>query len=247
MANNRIYQFGETGIIGQDILTDDEYLADPERKKGHSKGIARARLANKALHQAAFIAHCFAQFIYEQNHKEHDITDSITLQEMVGYIKHSVSNSSIEAGVHAFFAQPSAPLTWVQSTSVLYDDRMLIVVNHDWMSSVLSGHDSPIKCNTIPAHQHKFTTGIQQNNHRHTLPTAQYITFREPVNVIEANQYARGDTTYGFYYNYTDHSHSGVTQQPMLGSGAPQADNVAWEPKYIDVIMCVKTAGRQDG
>ncbi len=48
---------------GSNLLTNAEYAADAQRTIGNQPGVARSKLANKALRQASMIASAFAQYV----------------------------------------------------------------------------------------------------------------------------------------------------------------------------------------
>jgi hypothetical protein len=61
---NEIYPFGTTGTVADgEVLTLAEYLADPQRLRGHQPGIARQALMNTTLRQISHMAAGLAQFI----------------------------------------------------------------------------------------------------------------------------------------------------------------------------------------
>lgn len=239
---NKIYPFAAQGVVGKDLLPDSTYQADSDRETGH-KGRGRARLLNKAQHQINFIAHAFSQWLFEHNHTEVDITEDLTVQQLVTIIKSSLNSSGIETGARAFFGQPTAPTGWVQDNSIQVDDRMLVAVNHDWSINIFDGHHSPKYCDTIIEHTHKFRTNAETNSHHHHIKATRTIYYPTPfieyAVLIEAPTGTIGE--FGSLGNWEDHSHKGcVTQQPKLASGAPQDKDIAWKPKLYNVIMCIK-------
>lgn len=62
MPLNNFLPFTPTDT-GTNLLSQSDYATDPERSVGNQPGIARAKLVNKALRQATYIAGQFAQFL----------------------------------------------------------------------------------------------------------------------------------------------------------------------------------------
>lgn len=83
MATNEILPFA-TDDIGTNLLTQAEYAADDEREIGHQPGIARSKLANKAMRQASLIAAGLAEFIAD--YQANNVTDSLTPQQIADYL-----------------------------------------------------------------------------------------------------------------------------------------------------------------
>lgn len=63
---NEILQFGHAGTEENgDVLSPEDYAADPQRAAGHQEGMARRELMNITLRQAMHMAAGLAQFIAE--------------------------------------------------------------------------------------------------------------------------------------------------------------------------------------
>lgn len=89
MAANQILPFADNDT-GTNLLTQAEYLADPQREIGNQPGIARSKLVNKVLRQSSLIAAAVAQ--YMANNQAVDITDDLTPADLVNYLTTSLGN-----------------------------------------------------------------------------------------------------------------------------------------------------------
>lgn len=89
MAANEILRFADNDT-GTNLLTQAEYLADPQREIGNQPGIARSKLVNKALRQSSLIAAAVAQFIADN--QDIDITDDLLVEDLVDYLTESLGN-----------------------------------------------------------------------------------------------------------------------------------------------------------
>lgn len=83
MATNEILPFA-TSNTGTNLLTQAEYAADEQRTIGHQPGIARSKLANKAMRQASLLAAGLAEFIAD--YQANNVTDSLTPQQIADYL-----------------------------------------------------------------------------------------------------------------------------------------------------------------
>jgi len=83
MATNEILPFAVTNT-GTNLLTQAEYVSDAQRPIGHQPGIARSKLANKAMRQASLISSGVAQFIAD--YQGNNVTDSLTPQQVADYL-----------------------------------------------------------------------------------------------------------------------------------------------------------------
>lgn len=88
MATNEILPFAGTDT-GTNLLTQAEYLADAQRPIGNQPGIARSKLANKALKQASVIAAGVAQFIADK--QSGNITDALTPAAIASFMNDAVA------------------------------------------------------------------------------------------------------------------------------------------------------------
>ncbi|NDI85082.1 phage tail-collar fiber domain-containing protein [Undibacterium crateris] len=156
------------------------------------------------------------------------------------------------SGTRMPFAQSSAPTGWVQDVSDKSDNRLLRVVN--WVGGNVGGVHNPVINNVVPAHTHGFTTGWQSSDHNHWLNdpghahaparggsfVTQMPNYSGDINGVGGGNatYNGGGTTAATATGMTmngisaSHSHTGGTD-----NGSSQTN---WEPRYIDMIICVK-------
>lgn len=83
MATNEILPFA-TDDTGTNLLTQAEYSTDAQRDIGHQPGIARAKLANKAMRQVSLLAAGVAEFIAD--YQANNVTDGLTPQQIADYL-----------------------------------------------------------------------------------------------------------------------------------------------------------------
>lgn len=83
MATNEILPFA-TDDTGTNLLTQAEYSTDEQREIGHQPGIARSKLANKAMRQASLLAAGVAEFIADN--QNNDVEDALTPQQIADYL-----------------------------------------------------------------------------------------------------------------------------------------------------------------
>lgn len=89
MAANDILRFADNDT-GTNLLTQAEYLVDPQREIGNQPGIARSKLVNKVLRQSSLIAAAVAQFI--ANNQAIDVTDDLDPADLVTYLTEALGN-----------------------------------------------------------------------------------------------------------------------------------------------------------
>lgn len=89
MAANEILPFANDDT-GTNLLTQAEYLADPQREIGNQPGIARAKLANKVLRQSSLIAAAVAQFIADN--QAVDVTDDLDPADLATYLTNALGS-----------------------------------------------------------------------------------------------------------------------------------------------------------
>jgi hypothetical protein len=254
MATNEILTFAST-VTGTNLLTQAEYSTDAQRTIGHQSGVARSKLANKAMRQVSAIASGVAQFMADS--QVNNITDTLTTQNIADYLSASIKNSSFQAGTRLMFAQASAPTGWTQVTTDEANNRMLRVVSGT--GGATNGTHSPILNNVVPAHTHGFTTGVESSSHTHTASTSvqsadhthEYLT---PLRQFYGD-YDRGGglstwsiDNVGYYQTgtqSTDHTHVvtvASNTQTHTHSGATDngSSETNWTPRYIDMILCAK-------
>lgn len=75
MAINDFLSFCPT-TTGTNLLSQADYLTDPQLAIGNQPGVARSKLDNKALRQATYIAHCLSQYLV--NMTGDDVLDNAT-------------------------------------------------------------------------------------------------------------------------------------------------------------------------
>lgn len=253
MATNEILKFASTNT-GTNLLTQDEYSADAQRTTGHQSGVARSKLANKAMRQVSAVASGVAQFIAD--YQSSNVTDSLSAQNIADYLSLGVKNAAFPSGTRLMFAQASAPTGWTQVTNEDANNRMLRVVSGQ--GGATNGTHSPIINNVVPSHTHSFTTGIESDPHNHPASSSGQSQdhthgYYTPLRMIDSD---RGSSYSGWSIDnsqeYTttaqsnDHTHvitvSNNTQtHTHSGSTDSGSSQTNWEPRYIDMILCAKT------
>jgi hypothetical protein len=88
MATNEILPFATTNT-GTNLLTQAEYAADAQRPIGHQPGIARSKLANKAMRQASLLAAGLAQFLADK--QTTNVTDSLTKEQIAEMLVNAIA------------------------------------------------------------------------------------------------------------------------------------------------------------
>jgi hypothetical protein len=170
--------------------------------------------------------------------------------------------ANLPAGTRLPFAQQAAPTGWKQVNDDNTNNRMLRVVNGG--GGNVGGVHSPIINNVVPAHTHSFTTGHISADHTHVIQDpghahGVYDPGHSHVNIT-------GDAGSGEYLGSgntnkltaragggaattrisiqgavtgiwnggvtSNHTHSGSTD-----NGSSKTN---WQPRYIDMIICVK-------
>lgn len=106
MATNEILPFATTNT-GTNLLTQSEYVADEQRPIGHQPGIARSKLANKAMRQASLISAGLAEFIAD--YQGNNVTDSLTPQQVADYLLDALINTVMPAGTIIYVPQTTSP------------------------------------------------------------------------------------------------------------------------------------------
>lgn len=182
----------------------------------------------------------------------------------------TVTNSSFAPGASEFaagtklsFAQSAAPTGWAQDTSDTATNRMLRVVNT--AGGGIGGSSSPILNNVVPSHTHGFSTGNQSADHSHTWGNWSGGVNSDHAHImkmyglnLEFNpggpNFRLPYTTDGGYNNSysngasSDHAHytSGTTSGMNVshthsGSTDNGSSQTNWTPRYIDLILCIKS------
>lgn len=178
-----------------------------------------------------------------------------------GNIK-DASITSPYPGTRLPFAQSAAPTGWTQVNDDATNNRMLRVVNGG--GGGVGGAHNPVVNNVVPAHTHWFSTGNMSADHTHYVQDpghahGVYDPGHDHVNNAgdagsgpylgsgNANKYgpktggqraATGIAIYGAGTGIwlsgasSNHTHSGSTD-----NGSSQTN---WQPRYIDMIICVK-------
>ena len=90
MAANQILPFADNDT-GTNLLTQAEYLADPQREIGNQPGIARSKLVNKVLRQSSLIAAGLAEYIADN--QANNITDALTPQNIADYLQAAITGA----------------------------------------------------------------------------------------------------------------------------------------------------------
>lgn len=253
MATSEILLFSSVNT-GTNLQTQTEYESEIQRTNGFS-GRAKSKITNKALRQVSLIASGVAKFIADN--QNNNITDSLTLQNVVDYLSLAIKNGAFESGTKLMFAQASAPTGWTQVTSDDASNRMLRVVAGPGGGT--NGTHSPILNNVVSSHTHGFVTGVESSPHNHTASASGQSadhghSFVSPLyrygdsdrgsqfslwsidSVVEAGTYGTSnDHTHvvTIANNSQTHTHSGSTD-----NGSSQTN---WQPRYIDMILCLKS------
>jgi hypothetical protein len=152
------------------------------------------------------------------------------------------ANAFFQTGVSLPFTMASAPAGWVQDTSDNANNRMLRVVNTVGVG--IGGTHSPILNNVVPSHTHTFTTGVESANHTH-WDAGHAHSYDKASNPSQKpassgtapfDSYTLANTATGYAQLGTqsaNHTHGGSTS-----NGSSQTN---WTPRYIDLIVCVKS------
>ena len=166
MATNEILPFAATDT-GTNLLTQAEYVADSQRPVGNQPGIARSKLVNKAMKQAAIMSAGLGQFIADK--QSNNVTDLLTQAQIAEYLAVAVRNSAFPSGTRLIFPQAAAPVGWTQVTDANLDNRMMRIVTQGGSGAggAVGGSNSPIINDVVPSHTHSFTTGGQSAGHFH--------------------------------------------------------------------------------
>lgn len=254
MATNEILVFASTDT-GTNLLTQAEYTADAQRTTGNQPGIARSKLVNKALRQAATMSAGVAEFIAD--YQTNNVTDSATPQNISDWMADAVRQAAFTTGTRLLFPQASAPTGWTRVTTDEANNRMLRVVSSG-AGGVTGGSNSPILNNVVPSHTHTFSTGGQSADHTHSGYTggqsANHV--HDYMTPLRASDIDRGSGPNSLWslddngiYNTggfsNDHSHgfnTGGVSSNHIHSGSTDngSSQTNWTPRYIDMILCQK-------
>ncbi len=88
MADSEILAFAGTDTT-TNLLTQAEYLADPQREIGNQPGIARGKLVNKVLRQTSLVAAAVA--LYAAGKQSLNVTDDLTPTELAAILEASLN------------------------------------------------------------------------------------------------------------------------------------------------------------
>lgn len=254
MAINEILPFATTNT-GTNLLTQAEYVADAQRPIGHQPGIARSKLANKAMRQASLMAAGVAEFIAD--YQSQNVTDSLTTQNISDYLANAVRQAAFASGTRLMFPQASAPTGWTRVTTDEANNRMLRVVSSG-NGGTTGGSSSPILNNVVPAHTHSFTTGTESALHGHSGSTGGISSdhshdYQTPLRSVDIDRgttpslYSLDDNgiyqTSGVSSNHIHGFSTGTQSQFHTHSGSTDngSSQTNWTPRYIDLILCVKS------
>lgn len=137
------------------------------------------------------------------------VDDNDTSIATTAFVKRAIDNlTPFTTGVRLLFAQPAAPLGWVQVVSDTSNNRMIRVTLGDGGNS--GGVHDPSYCDKTPAHVHSFASNPANVGHWHTFTTG-----------IENTYHEHGFTTGGMSSN-ASHGHGlllpdAVTDSPNTG------------------------------
>lgn len=92
-AQNQILPFSQGA--GANVLTQDQWSADPQRVIGHQPGVARSALENKMGLQATAVAAGVAQFL--ANFQGTDVTDQLTPAQYSAIIVNALNSAGLFA------------------------------------------------------------------------------------------------------------------------------------------------------
>ena len=112
MATNEILPFAADNT-GTNLLTQSEYTSDEQRSIGHQPGIARSKLANKAMRQASLLSSGLAEFIAD--YQGNNVTDSLTPQQVADYFLDALINTVMPAGTVIYVPQTVSPDGFLKS------------------------------------------------------------------------------------------------------------------------------------
>lgn len=179
-----------------------------------------------------------------------------------------VQQALFPAGTRLPFAQAAAPTGWTQINDDTTNNRMLRVVNGDGGS--IGGTHSPVINNVVPAHTHTFITGPISADHTHAVYDPGHAhSVSDPGHAHElrvsnintgggANGEGNGNANRGIaggsvtgiqraatnvaiYAATTGIKLGGVTSNHIhSGSTDNGSSQTNWQPRYIDLIVCVK-------
>ncbi|MEJ2896215.1 tail fiber protein [Bordetella avium] len=113
MAINQLLQFATADT---NVLTQDEYSADPQRISGNIPGVARSKLVNKAARQSAFVAAMIGQYISEKSGK--DVMDNGDIDALkINFIAALAASPSFTGTPTAPTAAPGTNTTQLANTA----------------------------------------------------------------------------------------------------------------------------------
>ena len=137
-------------------------------------------------------------------------------------------------GTTMMFAQSAAPVGWTKSTT--FNNYMLRIVSTTGGGS--GGTHSPIRNDLVMQHTHSM-------NFLSSVPNIYELTMHDSFNLEGGGYRTTGDEG-GFKNRATNSTpNSGATTVTHKHTINGNTDGVsiasgAWEPKYIDTIVCVK-------
>lgn len=161
---------------------------------------------------------------------------------------------SLAAGTRMLFANPTAPIGWVQVISNEADNRMLRVVSS--AGGGVGGSQSPITMNVVPSHTHVFMGSPVSSTHNHPATasgqTADHVHWvgSGVFSGMAPGGYGGGSARYdnGQWTGGTnsDHSHYITVNNTTIsftptGNISSNSGAANWTPRYLDLILCSKT------
>lgn len=182
MPVNDFLQFGNTGVVGTDLLSQTDYAADADRPKGHQPGIARAKLENKALKQCSTIAAMIGQFIADN--QSNDVLDTDAIATLESHFISALNTAVTGGGGGSALSGTMLTSSFVSKTT--YQD----VTSSSWVD--VSGLSTSISITNGPAIL-VADTGIEINFDN--APNETYIRL-----MISGGEYGSGtqlSTAYG--------------------------------------------------
>lgn len=100
---------------GSNLLSQADYLVDPQLAIGNAPGIARLKLVNKALRQATYIASGFAQYLL--NKTGDSVLDDENMTNLQATIVSAFSSTFTAGLVATAHIQSASGLTWNNSNT----------------------------------------------------------------------------------------------------------------------------------
>jgi hypothetical protein len=224
MATNEILPFA-TSNIGTNLLTQAEYTADEQRTIGHQPGIARSKLANKAMRQASLMAAGLAEFIAD--YQANNVTDSLTPQQVADYLLVAIQ-SQIPSGIITMWSGliVNIPTGWFlcNGSNGTPDLRNRFIVGAG--STYSEGNTGGSANATLPSHTHTAISTVTDPGHNHDFfndaGSAQFSTTVQPYVLLERATVDQPTTT----------ETTGITVATTIASTGSSPTNANLPPYY---------------